>query len=354
MVTNPIDPLATLTSARWALEGASDYWALVLQISTIAIGLGVFIEVVATTCEIIEDRRAGRKLPFHAIMTLAGGALVALALVFEFFAEFKSASTETALRKNNAAAQGELDKRAREATAEAVSIAGRFGGLQSLVTQKEGEMDAEVSNLKTFAQNQRARVNTAISALSGEEAKVQTARSDAQSSAGKAAGAADVANKAAISMVETLNSEKQMQAQMRAVVTRRLLTDAQFDELKEKLKPFAKTPFDLFVTDDADATKLVGRMGELLEKAGWDWKAAPTLGSLSWSIEGKPSIGILTFQGLSIEIAESGKPTLEKPVLALQKGLLADGLNVTANATPDEKLNPKFDKTVVHIFIGTR
>ncbi len=348
------DPLAALSASRWSLEGTSDFWAFVLQIATVAITLGVFVEVVATILEIIEDRAEGKKLPLHAILTLLGGGVVAIALGFEFWAEFKTASIETDLRKNNAAAQGELDKRARDATAEAVAIANKFGGLQNFVAHKEGEMDSAFSSFKTFAEQQQTRTTNAINGLNTKQAKLQTALSSVDASAGKAASAADTAGKTSASMTDTLNSERQMQGQMRAIITHRVLTPEQAAGLVEKLKPFAKTPFDLFLMQDPDAMNFEFQLADVLQKAGWDWKPAPALGALVFTPPGKPQIGMQTLSGCSIEIAESSRSTLTAPVLALLNGILGTGIPCRASANKDADMKSEFDKKWVHIFVGIR
>jgi len=172
----PHDPLSDLNSARWSLEGKSDFWGLVLQISTVAIGVGVFVEVVATVMEIIEDRAEGKKLP----------------------------------------------------------------------------------------------------------------------------------------------------------------------------------PFDIFGMQDTDAEAFMSQIADAAQKAGWDWKPAPSIGALVFTPQGKPQMGIVVSRGCSIEIAESARPTLTNPVLALVNGIVAAGIPCRASANNDSTMLPEYDKKWVHVFIGTR
>jgi len=290
----------------------------------------------------------------HHTLTFVGGALVVLAVAAEYWAENKGSSLETKLRANNAAAQGELDKRAREATAQAVAIANKFGGLQHFVSQKEGEMDSAFSDFKEFAQQQQNRTAAVLNDLNSKQAKLQTALNSVDASASKASSAADTANKTAASMTDTLNSERQMQAQMRAIITRRILSPEQLTALVTDTKPFPKTPFDLFMMQDRDTEEFAVQIGDALESAGWDWKPAPARGDLVFTPKGKPQIGMQTANGCSIEIAESAKAALSPPVLALLNGILKAGITCRAGTSKDAEMSPDFDKKWVHIFIGTR
>jgi len=348
------DPLASFDAARWALEGTSDFWALVVRLSTIAIGIGVFIEVGATIIEILEDRASGKKLPFHAIMTLLGGAIVAAALGFEFWAEFKTASTETALRKNNAAVQGELDKRAREATAQAVDIARKFGGLNILVTQKEREMDDAVQRLT-------GRTDHAVSALTKTEKTLAKAQGDAIGSASKAATAADAANKTSASMTDTLNSERQMEARMRDALTPRAIDDAHFAALVAALKPFPKTPVEIALTRDPNCSDLLERISDAMIAA--DWTIQPySGGGFGLTLSSRPTLpnlGEVTACGVQINISESDREKFSKPILALASNLNSAGVQAFPVAftdkTPDGKPNPLAVKSgVIHLIIGIK
>ncbi len=136
-----------LTSARWALEGASGFWAWVLRIATLAVVAGVVAEIVATAIEVIDEIRAGHKIKLHHLLTFVGGAAVVIGVAIEFEAELSGAQIETALRGNNATAQAALTNKANHATQQAVDIAKKEGGLDSLVRTKVAEIDADTNAL---------------------------------------------------------------------------------------------------------------------------------------------------------------------------------------------------------------
>ena len=146
-----------------------------------------------------------------------------------------------------------------------------------------------------------------------------------------------------------------MQQAMHDLITPRVLSPAQIDALKKELKDFPNTPFDLAVTDDPDARNLVMQIGELLKDAGWSWKAASNMGNaVVFTMKDRPQVAVVSAYGLSIELAISVKPTLEKPAVTLLNGLLRSGIKATATAAPDDKFLSEMDKNNIHIFVGKR
>jgi hypothetical protein len=190
--------------------------------------------------------------------------------------------------------------------------------------------------------------------LTTQETALQKAQTEAIASAGKASGAADIANKAAASMTDTLNSERQMSAQMRALITPRVLTDVQISDLAASLSTFKATPYCVYVNDDTDSKRFVMRLLALLEKAGWTQKAPQGITGFMLNAPGKQPMAVFTSTGLSFEIAESARQTLGPPILALMNGLRNVGIAAQASATPDDQMAKNFDPKTVHIFVGAR
>ena len=155
-------------------------------------------------------------------------------------------------------------------------------------------------------------------------------------------------------MTATLNAEKAMQESMRALITPRVLSPEQIANMKEKLKEYQDTPFDFAVTDDLDAKRLLMQVGTMLLDSGWLWGSPPTLSGFTLGFDNGHQAAELSFDGLSIDIAESQRSKLEKPALALLNGLLGAGIKAGANSTPDDKINVAFDKKSLHIIIGKR
>jgi hypothetical protein len=187
------DPLAALTKERWAVEGASNFWASFLQAATVIVVLGVVIEVIATALEVRDEIRGGHKIRVHHFLTFIGGALVVLAVAGEFWAEIRGASLETKLRTDNALAQAILSDRSNTAITDVVLTIARFGGLKHLVGTTEKRIAVEVSGFKksTAAEIQAAKQTIAqakdtIAELNRDRAELTKARDETQAAEKKA------------------------------------------------------------------------------------------------------------------------------------------------------------------------
>lgn len=339
--------LQALDRGRSAVEAASDHWATVLDIAALLVFVGVAIEFAATVIDVNQERRAGHKLRLHHVMTFVGAGLVAGALAVEWWAEYNATSQETNLRAINAKVEAHLSEKANEATADAVAIAEKFGGLHVYVDKKEDEF-------AQLATAEKAKNEKVIAQLNRDRALLDKARTDALRSADASASAANSANTALADMRRTLDSEQQMRDAMHELVTPRKLTDAQVEELVARLTPFKGIPFDLTMSEDFDAMSLAEVLGNSLRNAGWIWKDAVFSQSFLRKFGDSPQVGMMATIGLSVEIAESARSSLTEPVLALANTLHADGINVSPAVALDEQMNKAFDRTVVHIFVGIR
>ncbi|WP_194792934.1 hypothetical protein, partial [Caenimonas koreensis] len=130
-------------------------------------------------------------------------------------------------------------------------------------------------------------------------------------------------------------------------------SDLQFADLKNRLRKFPKTPFDMFAgsSSSVEVNELVARVASALEDAGWIWKPSKN-GDFALSIPGKPEVALLVSTGIHIEIAESQRGALEGAAVALRDGLVANGLKVSAVIIPDAEIRPNFDKSCIHVVIG--
>jgi hypothetical protein len=166
------DALSVLNALRKTLEQSSDRWSHILIVSTGIVAAGVVLEIVAEAMEVRKDLKEGKKIePFHIIAFVAA-SIVALFVAVEGYAEFKVADKETALRKNNSETQLELqasandaNQTANNATAQAVALAEKEGGLAKLVQEKSDEIDRLRSNLQAATD----RANRALGQVSGLE-----------------------------------------------------------------------------------------------------------------------------------------------------------------------------------------
>lgn len=140
-----------LNSVRNALESSSDSWSTFLVVTTIAVAVGVIIEIASTSLEILEAQREGHPLKLPHILTLIGGALVALAVGAEGWAEVKISWIEGDLRRNNSEAQAELTSRENIANAKVIEVTKKFGNLDDFVKTKTSEVEASISSLNASA-----------------------------------------------------------------------------------------------------------------------------------------------------------------------------------------------------------
>lgn len=336
-MSSSADPIIdALAVTRSGLESVSSQWANLLLLATVVVGIGVVIEVVAFVMEVLEDKKKD-ELRFHHAVGLAGAIYVALFIGYEVEAEYKGRIIEEELRTNNSAAQAILSDRANTATAKAVAMAEKVGGLDVVVAQTNEKVEA----LKATAADQKARSDVIIASLTAKQKEVETT--------------IEAAKKDEAELAASANTITELRQQIKYLTTPRILTDEQISALATTLSAYPKTPFDLFVAQDSDSENLAAQIGILLEKAGWIWKVAPALGDIVFTIAGKPNISFVSVQGIKVIIAESSRPALAIPSLLLWHGLADDdGFRVDGGTEADSKMNPKFDRAIIHVFVGSK
>ena len=181
-----VDPLDKLSHARTVLEGGSDHWAAILVIASIAVAVGVIIEFLADVLELVEDVKEKRPIKFRTQLLFLASFIVISGVVVEFIAEDRGAKCETKLRGNNAAAQGVLEKRERDATQAAVDLANKFGGLQGFVQQQERQIEAQMGEFRTFTAKAKRETAATIAELNMDRANLDNARAEALAAAASA------------------------------------------------------------------------------------------------------------------------------------------------------------------------
>jgi len=285
----------------------------------------VLIEVVATVIEVVEEHHAGNKIKVHHILTFIGAGLIALAVGWEGLAEYRSAETETKLRDNNANTQRILADTARKATADAVELTDKFGGLHDFVATQERSIDA-------------AKVE-----LERGTASLNKARDEALSAANATKG--DLEKVTAL-----LNQEKDVHEKVQALTTPRTLKAARQQLVTAFAKPFAGQRYRVAISGSADdGLPFWQSLYPALKNAGWVYIPA-----------GPPSIGdppagipLITIPGIEIRFDPSKEQQLTPAALALGTALHMDGTVVAVNrnrqADPDEAA-----RDVLLIFIGAR
>lgn len=125
--------------------------------------------------------------------------------------------------------------------------------------------------------------------------------------------------------------------------------------LTERLKAFAKTPFDLSV--NPREASFMETLNGVLEAAGWSLQAPKFVGtppqwatgSVACPLVVHDKACMITSAGISIEIAQERMKDFERAGAALMEGLTAEGIPAKAvKVTPDPNPNS------IHVVIGSR
>jgi len=124
------------------------------------------------------------------------------------------------------------------------------------------------------------------------------------------------------------------------------LEPAAEERLIEKLKPHAKTPFDLSV--NPNEIRFMRVIDRALEHAGWTrHQPKPRDPILNLLLEGKAEINYE--HGIIVEFAHERLNDFGPAATALVRGLIAEGIPVTYNI-----FTQGGDPSAVHIVIGNR
>jgi hypothetical protein len=326
-----VDPLTTLAAAQETLEHTSGLWMNVLTYATAAVVVGILVEVVATVIEVRRDLSEGKKPKLHHYLTFIGSAIVVLSCGAEYVAESRGATAETALRENNSQTGGILSDRANKATADAVAITRKFGGLHDFVLAKEGELDASVATL--------ARANDmAVSSRKSVETALAATRSSQQA------------------LDDATRMIQDTERQVHDLTTPRVID---IGRVGGSLKKFGKVPFVIGLSDDHDAASLAAQIGAALEKAGWEWrenKRSDNALEFGKNFAGKPFMRVKTLQGIDIQVADVDLKELEGAAIALVTALKAEQLkDVSGSHMDDQYMKDQTNISgVIHVQVGTR
>jgi hypothetical protein len=349
LVPDPM--LAGFAATRAALENSADTFSVILDIGTFAVVIGVIAEFAALIWEVREEKRLAAspmlnaelitalpkkyRISTHTRLSFIGCALVALGVTAELWAAHEGATIESRLRKNNAAEQTELLKRANDATAKAAALADRVGGFDALVKQTDYKVDA----LMATASDQKARSDTIIASLNAKQREVVTTIEAAKM---------DEAELAA-----SVNTIKDLRQTLHGLTTKRVLTEQQVKELTKQARPFAKKEFDMAANHDSDSPYLARQIGEALKNAGWEWAPRNDLGSVVF--HELPAIGSAFSTGLQVDICKSEEHSMAPAVNALYMGLKADGIELTHDLFVDGEAAARNEPCgKIHIVVGSR
>ena len=253
--TAPTDPLITLGVERAKLEADSGLWAALLVVASIIVAVGVILEFAEDVFEIFTAVKERQRIGWRKQVVLICTILVIIGVTAEFWAESKSGGTETRLCANNAAAQGVLDKRVRNATQAAVDLANKFGGLRGFVQRQEGGIEDQMRSFRSFSEKESSEANLQLSQLSKD-------RSDLDRESRGAQDAASVA--------------KDQLEQARQQFHAREISTAQLETLTEGAKGWGIANINVYsAPNDSESYRYASLIVSALVRAGIKTKVQP-------------------------------------------------------------------------------
>lgn len=322
---------------------------------------GVSLEAVTTFDKLADWLRLNtleRHGGLRQKISKAGFLILVVSLAFEVVAAIKSHVVSQQIIASLNGEIVETQNRERDLISLTDGLKQQLAG-QGVTLDSLGK---ESATFEEAANEQKARDDRALALLNRDESSLEKAQEDANESAGKAANAADIANKTAAEMTTTLNAEKTMQQQMQRVLAPRQIDDAHFVTLVNTLKPFAGTAIETAVTREGDSPDLFIRITDALTQANWVIKpwSGSGFGLTDSARPNLPSIGDVTARGIQITMLKSDREKFGAAVRALSNGLSAAGMNVVpVQAIPDKRADGKPDPFrvkpgIIRIVVGTK
>jgi hypothetical protein len=132
------------------------------------------------------------------------------------------------------------------------------------------------------------------------------------------------------------------------LTTPRSLTAEQQSELTERARPFAGTPFVLFIQPQPEPLNLANQIADALTTAGWVWQPAGT--TVTLNRPNKPSVGMATAIGVAVQMTSSKRAEWEAAVLAVANALHSAGIETKAEDIADDSIS----NTAVHIRVDAK
>jgi hypothetical protein len=219
------------------------------------------------------------------------------------------------------------------------------------------EVQLEAANLGVSVGNLDQYVKDKSKEFKDAAEKLKLETKDLNVAHDEAIKASQEANKDLVLIDTQLKTLRDMEQKVRDLTTPRTITDAQVSQIGMSLKQFAKTPFDISVTNDPESIDFAVRIALAMKAGDWDWKPWDSGGVITLQLlEDSPAVGTLTLKGFFINILTSDIKSLEKPGLALVEALNANGVKITVlTEVPDAAAAKKGAKSgLIHIVIGTK
>lgn len=278
--------MALTVSELSALKASLEFWDVVEYASTLIVLVGVLGEYIAEFTEFAQKRGLMRKLGKLSTLVLIvglGGELVGLVRTSQLSGELVASLEDQS---------GQAIKNAEAAN----TTAKRF--------------DRDISRANERAKN----------------AEVQIASSNARAAEAQKQAAEAKLELAKLKEPRTVNQEQQRR-------------------IRAKIKPFAGTKFDLYVsTGSSEPVALMNTIEGTLRSAGWVMEKPST------PILFADKAGVAALSGLLVQIARERSADFLKAATALASALRAEGIEARAEANLDTGNN----HDAIHVMIGSK
>jgi hypothetical protein len=325
--------LSTLEATVKALEDSLDSWGNWLTFFTALVVLGLFFEYWFEIKDIFKDPKSRWERLRH-LFKIAGAVFVTLGVAGELCIEYKASKVETDLRTANGRITVALSNKAGGAKTSADSAADAAARAEGSAGKAEGSASSALVLARGARQEADSFEKDIVSAKK-EAADAESHLADALRRASEAEEQAAQAN-----------------LDLAKYKAPRTLTLDQQQRIIAKCRDFSGTPFDLDVSPNDEAVKLMNVIEGILISAGWSEQSSRTSLPLGLSTPKGKQAGIRTASGVVVWMAHSKVSQFSNAALTFGSALIAEGIAVSPGIDIDVVPNP--NSSVIHIIIGSK
>lgn len=231
-------------------------------------------------------------------------------------------------------------------------ISGITGEITASLNKEAGDARRDANQAKAQSDSFQAAIANANARAKSAEAQVASANAASRDAVAKVANAdarIAEANRVAAEANQIAESERLARVKIEERLAGWSLEPEAQARLTDRLKPFAKTPFDLSV-NPAEA-RFMEILDGILTKAGWSRQqpkpsgpSRPGFLNIPILVDGKA--GMSTASGISVGVAQERFKDFKAAAESLVSGLIAEGIPV--------ELLQSADPSAIHIVIGNR
>jgi hypothetical protein len=251
-----------------------------------------------------------------------------------------AARSATTARKESTAAKSEADT-AKQSSGEALTRA--HAAERSLA-----KAEADAGKAQTAAANALTTATEAVARAGKAEASLGKAEAEAKSADTSAANALALAREAQKDLASFENDLKRLKQQAED----RILDEYQQEQVKLRVEPFLGTPYELAVSDTAEAEKLLTEIDAAVGSAGWLYKASDnnTFRSTKQLRSNGHRVEDVSIRGVEIGLSTALSSKLKAAADALAKALNSQGIAANVVRLPENDPSPNN----IHIMVGTK